>query len=312
MTKPGKILIADDDALFLQTTAAVLEKAGHVSSCVANAAAAIKLLAREQFDLLIADIDMPGNTQLELIQSLQDAPFPMPVILVTGQPSLHTAVQSIRFQIVAYLIKPFDIPQFLAEVQRALVRTEVQRRMLGVQSRWRAWGEDLISSAAAIQPVPGASHQALESMLSVSLRNLAQCIADVQEIRQVLSRGGQDSSSPKEVTAFFTQEACTDLVPMEKGRGDHQPALKVVFERASLPADLRGELRQLSRREREVLRLLLANHKPQTIAKRLFISLHTVRNHLRSIFEKLDVHSQTELLARFGRYETGEDLQESA
>src|SRR5262245_7790161 len=75
----------------------------------------------------------------------------------------------------------------------------------------------------------------------------------------------------------------------------------------SLPRALQAELQQLSRREREVLRLLLANHRPQTIAKKLFISLHTVRNHLRSIFEKLAVHSQTELLTRLGRHGTYSD-----
>jgi DNA-binding NarL/FixJ family response regulator len=311
VTKQGKILIADDDNLFLQTTAAVLEKAGHMCSCVANAAAAVELTTRDQFDLLIADVNMPGNSRLELIQSLQVASFYLPVILVTGQPSLPIAVQSIQLQIVAYLIKPFDVPQLLTEVQRALVRVDTQRRMLGLQSRWRTWGEDLIADAEAIQPVPGASRQALEAMLNVSLRNLAQCIADVQEIRQVLSPGEQSPCS-KDVSSFTTQETSTALVPREKIRTDQLSSLKVIFERASLPADLRGELRQLSRREREVLRLLLANHKPQTIATSLFISLHTVRNHLRSIFEKLDVHSQTELLTRFGRYETGEDLHESA
>ena len=81
-------------------------------------------------------------------------------------------------------------------------------------------------------------------------------------------------------------------------------------ELPSLPYNLQVELQQLTRREREVLRLLLTNHKPQSISKKLFISLHTVRNHLRSIFEKLAVHSQTELFTRFGRYMTYADLRE--
>ncbi|MBX3271217.1 MAG: DNA-binding response regulator [Sandaracinaceae bacterium] len=57
-------------------------------------------------------------------------------------------------------------------------------------------------------------------------------------------------------------------------------------------------LEALSRREREVLELLLDHRRPPQIAKALCISPHTVRNHLKSIFQKLDVHSQAELLEK--------------
>lgn len=53
----------------------------------------------------------------------------------------------------------------------------------------------------------------------------------------------------------------------------------------------------LSEREREVVRGLYAGHSPQAIAESLSISQYTVRNHLRSIYSKLGVHSQRELLS---------------
>lgn len=67
---------------------------------------------------------------------------------------------------------------------------------------------------------------------------------------------------------------------------------------ASLP-----ELERLSRRERQVLDLLLEGHRVVSIAEQLCVSEHTVRNHLKSIFKKLGVHSQAELvgLVRNGR-----------
>lgn len=58
------------------------------------------------------------------------------------------------------------------------------------------------------------------------------------------------------------------------------------------------ELRRLSPREWEVLRALAAHMRPPAIAEHLSISHHTVRNHLKSIFGKLGVHSQAELLER--------------
>jgi two-component system probable response regulator PhcQ len=57
-------------------------------------------------------------------------------------------------------------------------------------------------------------------------------------------------------------------------------------------------LRTLSLREREVLDLLAQGHRVSQIAKSLFISGHTVRNHLKAIFRKLDVHSQVEIIQR--------------
>jgi DNA-binding NarL/FixJ family response regulator len=55
-------------------------------------------------------------------------------------------------------------------------------------------------------------------------------------------------------------------------------------------------LERLTNREQEVLDALLAYQRPPQIAEQLFISPHTVRNHLKSIYAKLGVHSQAELL----------------
>jgi len=67
-----------------------------------------------------------------------------------------------------------------------------------------------------------------------------------------------------------------------------------------LPKPVRPEvlqsLRLLSTREWEILRKLLSNQRVATISRALFISPNTVRNHLKSIFRKLEVHSQIELL----------------
>jgi DNA-binding CsgD family transcriptional regulator len=55
----------------------------------------------------------------------------------------------------------------------------------------------------------------------------------------------------------------------------------------------------MSRRELEVLQLLLSSRRVSSIARELSISAYTVRNHLRAVFRKLNVHSQTELLELF-------------
>ena len=70
----------------------------------------------------------------------------------------------------------------------------------------------------------------------------------------------------------------------------------------AFPPDTLKDLRNLSPREWEILQLLLANYRTQTIARSLYISAHTVRTHLKSIFRKLGVRSQVSLLERLGQY----------
>ena len=70
----------------------------------------------------------------------------------------------------------------------------------------------------------------------------------------------------------------------------------------AFPSDTLKDLRNLSPREWEILQLLLANYRTQTIARSLHISTHTVRTHLKSIFRKLGVRSQISLLERLGQY----------
>ena len=64
-------------------------------------------------------------------------------------------------------------------------------------------------------------------------------------------------------------------------------------------------LQELSQREREVLAHLVAGSRVPTIADKLFISPNTVRNHLKAIYRKLDVSSQTELIERVRGLEDG-------
>jgi len=120
MTDLGRILIADDEHTFLDSMADLLRREGHQCDCAPNAIVAADLLRRNDYDLLIADIKMEGNFELELIRDIPQIAGGMPVILVTGHPSLKSAIQSVQLPVVAYLVKPFEFKELLIHVQSSI------------------------------------------------------------------------------------------------------------------------------------------------------------------------------------------------
>jgi DNA-binding response OmpR family regulator len=126
----GRILLADDERNFGISTSRVLEHHGWGCDWVATAHEVRAKMAEHPYDVLIADIKMPGNDQLELVESVCKGPeYDSSVILVTGYPSVDTAIRSMDLGAYAYLVKPFDMDEFMGKVGEAQRRTSLQRRM---------------------------------------------------------------------------------------------------------------------------------------------------------------------------------------
>src|SRR5207244_2354984 len=104
MSDVARILIADDEETFLQSMGALLRREGYACDCVRDAREAAAALEKVAYDLLITDIYMPGNAELEFLHDLQSRGAIIPVIVVTGYPSVPTAVASLRLSVVDYLI----------------------------------------------------------------------------------------------------------------------------------------------------------------------------------------------------------------
>ncbi len=115
-----RILISDDEPLFLSTTAQLLRKAGYECVGAADGNEALEALAREPFDLVVSDLNMPGNLKLELLREGRQRWPDIPLIIVTGAPSLPTAIESVRLGIADYLLKPVKFDDLLSSVRRAL------------------------------------------------------------------------------------------------------------------------------------------------------------------------------------------------
>jgi DNA-binding NtrC family response regulator len=114
---PGRILLVDQDENMISLLTDLLKEVGYQSTSVRSGREAIRMLMIEQFDLLIAEIQMSGYEKLELVLAAHRYAEGMPVILYTSNPSLETAISSIQFDVSAYLTKPIEYGTLLTQVK---------------------------------------------------------------------------------------------------------------------------------------------------------------------------------------------------
>lgn len=114
-----RLVVADDDERVLRGATLVLCAAGFEVDAATTGHEVTELLSKQRYDALVADIRMPGNRQLELLAATQDGSL-LPVVLITGHPSLNTALMALRGGVLDYLMKPFHPEELVQRVSRAV------------------------------------------------------------------------------------------------------------------------------------------------------------------------------------------------
>jgi signal transduction histidine kinase len=146
---PTRVLIADDDVTMCTFCARALSAAGHSPTTALTAEAALSALRDEgPFDLLLADIQMPGMSGLELSQVAREIDPAIAVVIMTGHSTVDTLNASVRRGVADYLTKPFEIEELRSVVEQALHK----RRLLQEIVRLRAL-EGLLRSSEAINAI---------------------------------------------------------------------------------------------------------------------------------------------------------------
>lgn len=176
MKAPIRVLIADDDETFLHSTADLLRKASYQCECAPDGPAARALLEQLQPDVLVSDINMPGNGQLQLIESLAEGEFRIPVILVTGYPSVESAVRSIRLPVAAYLLKPLEFDELRESVDAAAKSFRTVARVREVRERLVKLASEMHLMEENNAYVAGRVHTPPDDILQHSLGELLEML----------------------------------------------------------------------------------------------------------------------------------------
>src|SRR5580698_3741520 len=87
-----RILVVDDDDPLLRIHVRALENHRYSVTAAGNGEEAVKALADRSFDVILSDIDMPGMNGIQLLKHVRARDLDVPVVLLTGTPSVETAM----------------------------------------------------------------------------------------------------------------------------------------------------------------------------------------------------------------------------
>lgn len=115
-----RILVVDDEASIRDLLAKTLALAEYEVDTAADAATALNRLRAAPYDLMIADLRMPGMDGLSLIRQTKRIRAELAVIIITGYSTEASAIEAVNLGVAGYLRKPFRVPEVLAAAAKAL------------------------------------------------------------------------------------------------------------------------------------------------------------------------------------------------
>jgi two-component system nitrogen regulation response regulator GlnG len=122
MTVQHKILIADDDASIRLVLSQAFSRLGYQVRATSNAATLLKWVSEGEGDLVITDVVMPDENVFDVLPRIRKDRPSLPVIVMSAQNTLLTAVNAAELGVFDYIPKPFDLDDMTAAARRALAR----------------------------------------------------------------------------------------------------------------------------------------------------------------------------------------------
>ncbi len=150
-----KILFADDEAALQELMSLELPRMGHEVTVCPDGTTAAAALARNVYDCLIVDLDMPGLNGIEVIERAKELAPDTEAVVLTGKSSLESAIAALRFGAFDYLTKPCRLIELQALLERVAQKRELTNKCQALQRRLeRIEGEPrLIGDGLAMQRV---------------------------------------------------------------------------------------------------------------------------------------------------------------
>jgi DNA-binding NtrC family response regulator len=149
------ILIIDDEKSLLELLTVVFKKEGYTVRTAASAAGGFEILAKEDVDLVVTDIKMPGADGMDILRYARENLPDLPVILITAYGSIPQAVEALKAGALDYVVKPFDVEELKIIVGRGLAarRLKQENLLLKRDLKSRYGFEQMIGKSRPMQEI---------------------------------------------------------------------------------------------------------------------------------------------------------------
>ncbi len=154
------VLVVDDDVTVLRAVGRALRSKGYFVVTAQDGEEATRQIVDHVFDVILSDISMPGIDGIQLLRQVREHDLNVPVILITGEPAVRTAVQALEYGAFHYLTKPVANEALEAVLEKAV---RVHR-----MARLKQQAAELLGNANAL----GADRAGIEASFDRAMQQL--------------------------------------------------------------------------------------------------------------------------------------------
>ena len=162
----GSILVADDDAAIRTVLNQALSRAGYEVRATGNATTLWRWVSQGEGDLVITDVVMPDENAFDMLPRIKKLRPDLPVVVMSAQNTLMTAIRASEHGAYDYLPKPFDLKELIGIVGRAL--TEPKAKSTSRQTE-EAEAMPLVGRSAAMQEIYRVLARLMQTDLTVMI-----------------------------------------------------------------------------------------------------------------------------------------------
>jgi len=133
MKKLGRVMVVDDEENIREVLSNYLESMNYSVETAEDGQEALKNYKKGDFDLIISDLLMPNIDGLELLKRIREVDKDVIFLMITGYPSIETAVDAIKKGAYDYITKPFHMEDVKLRIERAFEKRSLKERLKTVQ-----------------------------------------------------------------------------------------------------------------------------------------------------------------------------------
>ena len=171
LNKTARILVVDDEAHARVALEKLLARQGFVVESAKDGAGALAAFAERPFDVVVTDLLMPEMDGVELLRRLRQAQADLPVLVVTADDDISSAVTAMHAGATDYLSKPIDLDALSLAIERAIeqrdLRAEAESLRRQLREREGAGFEGMVGTSSAMQAVYRMAQQVAASRATV-------------------------------------------------------------------------------------------------------------------------------------------------